>query len=307
MDLLGAMATFVRVVDAGSLSKASRTLKVTPAAVSRQLTALEDELGATLLVRTTRRLALTDEGRRFYDHAERTIHEAAEARASVRGDLAVTGRVTVSMPTALAVTGIHLALTALVADNEGLLVDVRLEDHPVDLLADGIDVAIRAGLVPPDSTILLAQPLQTLERVVVAAPAYLRRRGEPRVPAELSRHDAVIHLHAATGVGVWQLHAAAPRRGPPVSDDAVSVTVTGPVRATALHVLRDVVVAGAGIALLPRFLVAYDLRRGRLRELALGGWRPRTQQIYALVRVESRSRARVRAVVDHVRGHLAAL
>src|SRR5215475_7784636 len=96
VDLLAAMTTFVRVVDAGNLSRAARALRVTPAAVSRQLTALEDELGAPLLVRTTRRIALTDEGRRFYEHAERTVNDAEEARAAVRDDRGVTGRVTVS-------------------------------------------------------------------------------------------------------------------------------------------------------------------------------------------------------------------
>ena len=298
MDLLAAMSTFVRVADAGSLSKAARALKVTPAAVSRQLTALEAELGAALLVRTTRRIALTDEGRRFYEHAERTVNDAEEARASVRANHAVTGRVTISMPTALGDTGLHVSLARVAADNPGLFLDLRLEDHPVDLVADGIDVAIRAGLVPPDSTTLVAQSLVTMERVVVCAPAYARRRGEPRNPADLAEHEALVHLHAGTAVGVWQLHA---------SDASESVAVRGALRATGLHILRDAAVHGAGIALLPRFLVAQDLRRNRLRRLALGGWEPRPQQIYALVRVESKNRARVRAVVEQVRAHLASL
>ncbi len=298
MDLLSAMATFVRVADAGSLSKAARALRVTPAAVSRQLTALEAELGASLLVRTTRRIALTQEGRRFYEHAERTVHDADEARASVREDHAVSGRIAISVPTALGLAGFHVALAELVADNPGLFVDLRLEDHPVDLLADGIDVAIRAGLVPPDSATLVAQPLVTMERVIVAAPGYLRRRGEPRTPEDLVEHDAVVHLHAGTGVGVWQLHAG---------EQAQSVTVAGRLRITALQVLRDAAVDGAGLALLPRFVVADDLAHKRLRVLVLGGWQPRAQQIYALVRVESKNRARVSVVLEHVRRHLASL
>lgn len=298
MDLLAAMATFVRVTDAGSLSKAARELEVTPAAVSRQLTALEQELGASLLVRTTRHVALTEEGRRFYEHAERMVHEAEEARASVREDRAIRGRVTVSMPTAFAHAGIHIALAALVTTNPGLVIDVRLEDHPVDLLADGIDVAVRAGLVPPDSTTLVAQPLATLDRAVVCAPAYVKRRGEPHAPRDLAGHDALVHLHAGNAVGVWALYAG---------DDSTQVAVAGPLRATALHVLRDAAVEGVGIALLPRFLVADDLRAKRLRALALGGWQPRAQHTYALVRAESKNRARVRSVIDHLRAHITKL
>lgn len=298
MDLLSAMATFVRVTDAGSLSKAARGLKVSPAAVSRQLTTLERELGAALLVRTTRRIALTEEGRRFYEHAERTVNDAEEARASVREDRAVTGLTTVSAPTALGLAGLDVSLVGLLADNPGLRIDLRLEDHPVDLLADGIDVAIRAGLVPPDSATLIAQTLATSERVIVGAPGYLRRRGEPRKPSDLVAHDAIVHLHVGGGVGVWRLHAG---------NESQDIAVSGRLRANGLHVLRNAAIHGAGLALLPRFLVAADIQSKRLRALALGGWQPASQAIYALVRVESKNRARVRVFLDHARRHLAAI
>lgn len=298
MDLLSAMQTFVRVSATGSLSRAARAMKVTPAAVSRQITALEAELGATLLVRTTRRIQLTEEGRRFYEHAERTVGAADEARASVRGDSSITGRVAVSAPTAVGLTGLDVALAELVAANPALAIDLRLEDHPVDLLADGIDVAIRAGLTPPDSTTLVAVRLARTTRVVVAAPSYLRRRGEPRTVAQLAAHAALIHLHAGAGVGVWRLHHG---------DRSQDVPVTGPLRGTALQVLRDAAVHGAGIALLPQFLVAADLRARRLRALVLGGWQPSRQDVYALVRVESKHRARVRAVLDHTARYFHAL
>jgi DNA-binding transcriptional LysR family regulator len=295
MDLLAAMTTFVRVVDAASLSKAARALRVTPAAVSRQLSALEAELGATLLVRTTRRVSVTDEGRRFYEHAERTVADAEEARASVRLDHAVSGLVTLSVPTALGLGVLDASIPELVAANPGLRIDLRLEDHPVDLLADGIDVAVRAGLVPPDTTTLVAQPLARGDRVVVAAPAYVRRRGEPVRPTDLARHDVLVHLHAGADVGVWTLASG---------DREVRVEVHGPIRTNALHALRNAVLAGAGIALVPRFVVAEDLDAKRLRTLPLSGWCPRTQQIYALVRAEARTRARVRALLDHLRERL---
>jgi len=298
MDLLAAMTTFLRVVDSGSLSKAARDLRVTPAAVSRQLSALEEELGATLVVRTTRQVSVTEEGRRFYEHAERTVADAEEARASVRADHAVTGLVTVSVPTALGLGVLDVSIPELVAANDGLRIDLRLEDHPVDLLADGVDVAVRAGLVPPDTTTLVAQPLALGERVVVASPAYVKKRGEPARPADLADHDGLVHLHAGADVGVWTLTSG---------DREMRVEVHGPIRTNALPALRNAAIAGAGIAILPRFVIAEDLDAKRLVTLSLSGWRPRSQQIYALIRAEARSRARVRALLDHLRERLGAL
>jgi len=297
MDLLAAMTTFLRVADSGSLSKAAQALRVTPAAVSRQLSALEQELGATLVVRTTRRVTVTEEGRRFYEHAERTVANAEEARASVRSDHAVTGLVTLSVPSALGLGILDASVPELAAEHPGLRIDLRLEDHPVDLLAEGVDVAVRAGLVPPDTTTLVAQPLALGERVVVASPAYLKRRGEPAKPADLAKHDGLVHLHAGADVGVWTLASG---------DRDVRVEVHGRIRTNALNALRNAALAAAGIAVLPRFIVAEDLAANRLQALALSGWQPRSQQIYALVRAEARARARVRVLLDHLRERLGA-
>ena len=295
MDLLGAMTSFLRVADAGSLTRAARTLRVTPAAISRQLTSLEAELGATLLARTTRRVALTDEGRRFYEHARCTLDEAEEARASVRRGNALVGALTVSIPTALALGLLDRSVARLVEKHPGLRVDMRIEDQPVDLVADGVDVAIRAGLLPPDTTALVAQPLASGARVVVAAPRYLARRGEPKTPEALTEHDALIHLHAGAGVGTWTLKR---------EDRSVTLEVRGALRTNALHALRDAAVAGAGVALLPRFMIEDDVRSRRLRVLALDGHHPVGQDVYALVRTEARGRARVRAFLEHVRSDL---
>jgi DNA-binding transcriptional LysR family regulator len=295
MDLLGAMDTFVRVVDAGSLSKAARALHVTPAAVSRQLTALEQELGVSLLVRTTRQIAVTEEGRRFYEHAVRTVSEAEEARAAVRADRAVSGLLTVSVPTALGLSLLDLTAAELVAENPGLRIDLRLEDRPVDLLAEGVDVAVRAGLPPPDRTTLVAQALCSGDRVVVAAPSYVRAHGEPRTPAELSKHDALVHLHAGADLGVWSLGSGT---------RSTSIEVTGSFRSNALHTLRNAAVSGAGIALLPWFVVGDDVEARRLRVLPLGGWAPPSQQVHALVRAEAKMRARVRVFVERARERL---
>ena len=299
VDLLAAMQTFLRVVNAGSLSKAARALDVSPAAVSRQLTALEAEVGAVLLVRTTRTLTVTEEGRRFYEAAERTVNEAEEARASVRAERATAGRLTVSVPTALGLSRLDVSLVAFLAKNPGLHVDLRLEDHTVDLLSDGVDIAIRAGLELPNSTALVAHPIGEGPRVIVAAPSYLKRRGDPKDPSELAKHDVVVHLAAgsARGATTWVL-----RNGS--GDQTRSFEVKGAIRATALQALRNVALAGGGITMLPRFLVAGDIAKKRLRTLALGGWQPRDHRVYALLRAESRNRARVRVFLAFLRERL---
>ena len=297
MDLLSAMATFVRVVDASSLSRTARALGVSPAAVSRQLTALEAELGVQLLVRTTRRLTITEPGRRFYEHAARTVADAEEARASVRTDQIVAGLVALSVPTVFGPGDLDVSLAKLARKHPGLRIDLRLEDQPIDLLAEGVDIAVRAGLVPPNTTTLVASAIGEGERVVVAAPSYLRRRGEPKEPADLARHDAVVHLHAGADVGVWTLASGA---------RSIRVEVGGPFRSNALLALRDAAIEGAGIALLPRFVVREALLARRLRPLALSGWQPRGQVIYALVRAEARARARTRVVLEHLRAELGA-
>jgi DNA-binding transcriptional LysR family regulator len=295
VDLLSAMTTFLRVVDAGSLSKAGKMLQLSPAAISRQMSALEGELGARLLVRTTRQLALTEEGRRFYEYAARTVRDAEDARASVRPDHAVSGLLTVSVPTAVGLPLFDESLAQLLATHRGLRVDLRLEDHPIDLIADGVDIAVRAGLPAPDTTSLVALPLADADRVVVAAPSYLRRHRPPSKPEELSRHDALVQLHAGPGVGVWTLYSGA---------QTVSIPVTGRLCSNSLLALRAAAIAGFGVALLPRLVVADALENEHLRALPLGGWQPRGQQIYALVRAESRDRARVRIFLAHAKTRL---
>ncbi len=297
MDVLSAMATFLRVVETGSLSRTARELGITTAAISRQMTALEAELGAALLVRTTRRVAPTEAGRRFYEGAERTVREAEDARASVRGDRTVTGLVSASVSTALGLSLLDVALARLVRDHPGLRVDLRVEDQPVDLIGEGVDVAVRAGLLPPDTTTLVAQPLGRAERVAVASAAYLKTRGEPAHPSDLRDHDCLVLLHAGAGVGVWRFHQGG---------QSLAVEVKGAYRANALHALRGAAIEGLGVALLPWFLVAPDVGARRLRVLRLGGWAPAAQDVHALVRADARDRARVRTLLAHIKTALEA-
>ncbi len=288
MDFLGRAKTLVRIVEAGSFSAAARSLGMSLAAISRQVTSLEDELGAKLLVRTTRSLHLTDHGRRFHEHAIRLVRDAEAARASVRPEGAIGGAILVSASVTLGVLRIVPALPTLLASFPALELSLRLEDRAADLVSEGVDVAVRAGLTLPDTTSLVAQPLATFQRLLVATPAYLRRHGNPRTVASLASHAAIVGSGSS---GVWSF----------VEDgESRSVTVTPKLRVGTLLGVRAAALAGMGIAMLPDFVVARDLGDRSLRTLLPhAALAPVTA--HALYRIEMRGAPRVDAVVAHLR------
>lgn len=294
MDLLAQMATFVRIVDGNSLSVAARAQGLSLPAISRQLRALEADLGTSLIVRSTRRLRVTDAGRQWYAHCVRVLHDLEEARADVRSSKAVRGTLVVSASLSFGAILIAPRLTGLAERHPHLVIDLRLEDHLVDLVAQNIDIAIRAGSPPPDSTAFIAHPLMTMERIVVAAPRWLRKHGTPRDPAQLARCECLVQstLHGAPVR--WRLR----------TQDAgteQTIDVRGHLRSNPPMVLRDLAVAGAGIAYLPDWLVADDLASGRLRRV-LPDWSAPPITAWAVHRTELRNAPRVRAFLDAMLG-----
>lgn len=287
------MQTFVRVVEGKSLSSAARAQRLSLAAVSRQLRALEADLGATLVVRSTRRLHVTDAGRRWYDHCTRILGEVDAARAEVRSARAARGTLVVSAPFTLGALVLVPRLTRLFAQHPSLVIDLRLEDQIVDLVGEGVDVAVRAGSPPPDSTAIVAHPLTSMRRVLVAAPAYVRDRGTPRHPRELARHSGLIQVTPRGAVIRWEL-------GSSTSAEALTPDVRGPFRTSAPLALRDAARNGLGIALLPDWLVAPDLEAGTLVRL-LPEWRSQPITAWAIHRAELRGAARIRAFINAVR------
>jgi DNA-binding transcriptional LysR family regulator len=164
----------------------------------------------------------------------------------------------------------------------------------VDLVGERVDVAIRGGAEPPDTTEVVAHALGRYDRILVASDAYLERRGRPTRPEALGRHDALAHLSAIDGVAPWIL-----RNG----DRVVEIAPSGALRSNAPYALRDAALGGLGVALLPDWLVEADVARGALR-VVLPDWRARPNAVVAMHRVELRGLARVRALVDHLRSRL---
>lgn len=200
------MRVFVAVAELGSFARAADALELSRARVSEAVAALERSLGASLLHRTTRRLSLSDDGRAYYERAQRILLDVEEAEASVVGSGSkARGRLRVDMPMALGRLFVVPALPRLLARHPELELEVRLENRRIDLLEEGVDAAISYGGSPdPD---LVARRVGTTHLVTCAAPAYLRRRPAPKSPADLERHDAIAFLSLSSGRPAdWEFH-----------------------------------------------------------------------------------------------------
>lgn len=292
MDLLAQMATFVRVVEGHSLSAAARAQRLSLPAVSRQLRALEDDLGVPLVVRSTRSLHLTDAGRSWYEHCVRILGEVADARSAVGRNPTVRGTLVVSTSLTFGAEVIVPRLGRLVEAHPELVIDLRLEDRLVDVVGEGVDVAVRAGAPPPDSTAFVAHPIFSMERILVASPRWLRKHGTPREPLQLATRPCLIQVNPAGSIVRWRL-----RR----KETEHTVEVRGQLRTNAPLALRDLAVDGAGIAYVPDWLVRDDLAAGRLRRV-LPGWASPPLTAWAIHRTELRGAPRLRAFLGALPG-----
>jgi DNA-binding transcriptional LysR family regulator len=288
LDHLAAMAVFTRVVEERSFTAAARALGLSKSAVSKQVSRLEDRLGVRLLNRTTRRLSLSEAGEAFYERCRRVLAEAEAAEAAVSHLAAAPrGTLRVNAPMSFGLQHVVPALPKFLGRYPEIDVDLALNDRYVDLVEEGYDVGVRIGRLADSS--LIARRLARSRRLAVAAPAYLRRRGSPTHPSDLRRHDCLTYAYQAERAGQWRFRGA---------DGAVRVEVGGRLRANNGDALREAVLAGMGIALLPTFIAGDDLRAGRLVEL-LPGWREESEgEVHAVYPAMRNLSPKVRVFVD---------
>lgn len=260
MDRFAALSAFVAVMDHGGFAPAARRLGVATSSLTRQLNALEESLGALLLNRSTRSVTLTDAGALYLDEARRILGELDDADRAVgeRGG-PPSGTLRVTMPVAFG----RLHVAPMLPDFLRRYPDIRLEalatDTVSNLVEDRIDVAIRIGGAGPSS--LIARKLAPHRRVLCASTAYLRDHDTPERPADLSRHGALLYEYF-TGDSTWTFERDGRRE---------RLTMSGRVRSSSSELLREAVLAGLGVALLPTWLVGGDIAEGRLVGL-LGAW-----------------------------------
>jgi DNA-binding transcriptional LysR family regulator len=254
LDRLLAIETFVRVVDTGSFSAAARIQNIGQPAVSKVIAQLEEWLGVRLLLRSTRGLTPTEAGRSFYERARRTIEEADEAVLAARGTAAgLSGRVRVSAAVCFARLHILPKLPAFLAAHPNIEVDLLLDDRNVDLVEEGVDVALRMGpLTDPGMTV---RKIAERPRLVIATPEYFRLRGRPKTPADLIGHQAVIYTRDQGGGEAFTFS-----RG----TEQTSVDLSGRVRVSATEGLRAAIFAGIGLTVASEFAFSPELRTGEV-------------------------------------------
>jgi DNA-binding transcriptional LysR family regulator len=248
---LNRIAVFVRVVEQGSFTGAAASLHLPVSSVSRSVTHLESELGVRLLHRTTRKLILTDAGQHFFARMQAVLGEAEEASLAVAG-FAGNPRGVVRITAPFGVVGLPEIVGKVTERYPALVIDLSLTDRVVDLVGEGIDLAIRGGRLEDSS--LVARKIAPSDLGIYASPAYLKRRGKPRNVADLARHEC-LRYRGRTGLLPFRLDGP---RG------VEQVEVTGSVVCDNMLFLRALVLAGAGLALLPEQTAAQDLEAGRL-------------------------------------------
>lgn len=289
MDRFNALRVFAQVVESGGFSKAADRLGLSTTAVSRQVAELEAHLQTRLLNRTTRRLSLTESGQAFYGRAVQLLHDLQEAEQEA-SKAAITPRGTIRLTTSIrfGMRQVEPAIAGFLARHPEVKFDVQLSDRIVDLVEEGFDLAIRIGSGGAEN--LVARRLGDTRLVACASPGYLARHGTPATPQDLARHNCFTYEYAAPR-SQWRF------RGPDGAEHAVRVA--GTVHSNSGDLNAALAADGAGIACEPDFIVADELRDGRLVAL-LPGYATALSAIYAVYPTRRHLSAKVRLFVDYL-------
>ncbi|HET6971072.1 MAG TPA: LysR family transcriptional regulator [Phenylobacterium sp.] len=293
MDRLDELETFLAVLETGSLAGAARRLRRSAPAVTRTLSALEARVGARLVERTTRRLAVTEAGRKLADEARPLLAGYAAAIASDEAG-PLRGPLRISAP--LVFGRRHVApLAARFLDlHPGVAVELVLNDRNLDLVDEGLDVALRIGALADSS--LVARRVGEVRRVLVAAPAYLRRRGAPAEPSDLADHE-IVYSSTQAGPVEWRFET---RRGP------ITVRLRPRLMINAIEPVVEAAVAGRGVTRVFSYQVADELAAGSLVRL-LADFEPPPIPVQLVTASARLMPARVRAFLDFAVGELSRL
>lgn len=279
---------YARVIETGSLAAAGRSLNLSPAMVSKRIAALEDRLGARLLHRTTRKLATTEAGQRFYERVSEILAASREAESLVTGAAGEpNGRLKLTAPTSFGRLHVAPHLKAFLDRWPRLEIELDLSDGYVDLLGERIDLAIR--IAPGVETGLTGHRLAPNRRLLCASPSYLRQHGAPARLQDLRRH----RLLAAEGQLPWRLQAK--------GGQIVTVSGDSAVRTNSSEVVRELAIAGLGIALRSTWDVGNELRSGVLQVVLPDHPGAADVNIFAVHPVTNFVPAGVRAFIDHLR------
>lgn len=281
------MTAFVRAVETGGFSAAAREMGLTPSALSKLVTRLEDRLGARLLQRTTRRLQLTTEGEIFYARARPILAALGEAEAEVaEAGASPRGLLRLYCGSTFGTHQLAPAIPRFQALHPEVEIDIAISDQPLGATQEGVDLAIRIG--PLEESSLVARRICNLERVICAAPAYLERHGTPRTPDDLQQHNCL-----------WITSLPALRRWPFDTDDGIRVVhVAGNVVTNNAEAVLQLALAGVGITRLSDVVVADAIRSGALLPILADWHHVEPVPLFATYPSGRNLSPKVRAMVD---------
>ncbi|AUI87921.1 LysR family transcriptional regulator [Vibrio azureus] len=294
---MNSIPVFVAAAESVSFSQAADKLHVTRSAVAKTISRLEDRLGVTLFNRTTRSQSLTDEGSLYYEFCSRALAEIKQAEDILEGGkLQVSGKLRVSVPVLLGHLCISPLLSELAKEHLGLELEISFNDRPVNLQEEGFDLAVRIGALA-DSSKLIARKLASHTMVFCASPGYINEAGEPILPIDLKQHAAVAYIRSGR-ILKWQVKNE--------NDEMSEILPPARLMMDDMQAVRDMTIAGGGIAWLPYWLVREQLDSGNLIEIlkdqTSGSW-----PIYAVWPRTPHLSLKVRLAVDELVSKLPAM
>jgi DNA-binding transcriptional LysR family regulator len=286
MDMFQHLKTFVRIAETQNISQAARNLNLSVAMASRHLGALEEHLGVELMRRTTRRTALTPAGEEFLLRARKLLGDLEEAREAVRPGVGAAGLVVMSLPISFGLSQIMPLIAELLEVHPRLQFDVHFDDRVVDLLSAGVDIAIRAGITPPDSPFVMARKLVSFERILCASPSFLEAHAPIYTMLDLVNLPCITSINEVR----WKYMT---------EDGPQSIDVQGRLRTSTMLAKRDAVVAGVGIAMLPGWMVKDELAREKVVQVLPEIKMPKID-VHGLYHQGVRRSQTIRAVLDYL-------
>ncbi len=271
MDVMHSMAVFRRVVEAKNFSAVARETNMSQSTVSKHIAALEERLGTKLINRSTRSLKLTEAGKEYYHHCIRILNDFQEAEASIgKGKIKPTGTLRISTSTAFGRNCMLPYLNEFFTAYPDINIDLLFDDHYVDLVKQGIDLAIRIGPLADSS--LIARKIGSSPRVVVASPDYLVKHGRPKKPTDLEKHECLFYS-LQKSPDLWYFNST--------QEGDESIRVNGRFKASSPDAICDAAMAGIGIAVLCEWVVQKYLQQGKLK-IILPDYKPTAYDIHAV-------------------------
>lgn len=250
---ISSIPIFISVIEQGSFSKAAQVLGFSNSAISKRISALEAQLGVKLLYRSTRKLSLTEAGEHYYEHAQRALQAAKEAESAATGlQQEAQGLLRISAPMSFSRQHLAPIIPLFLAKYPNIKIQMELSDSWSDMIAEGFDLALRAGDLP--DSLLIAKQITTLHSVICASPAYLAQYGEPQIPADLIEHNCLLYSHQATS-NEWVFHK---------HDQVFKVEVQGNYQVNNSDALKEALLMGLGVARLPSFIAGEEIKKGHL-------------------------------------------